>query len=134
MTAPVSILVVDDDAAVRFVCRRVLLRAAGEGRVEVFEAKDGEEAVRMLAARGFDVVLADYRMGATTGIDVLVEALRRHPAAARLLMSGHADPGIVEAARERARIHDFVEKPMSTGGFDDMLRRAVLDRYVGGAA
>ena len=75
-SGPPSILVVDDDAAIRLVVTRVLRRKGH--RVE--EAGDGREALRLLASRPFDIVFLDLVMpgmdSATTGPPF---ALSSHP-------------------------------------------------------
>ena len=58
------ILVVDDHAANREVCR-LMLDAAG---CEVFEAADGDEAIDMAEAYQFDLILMDVRMPRVDGL------------------------------------------------------------------
>jgi len=61
------ILVVDDDADVRFILSAVL-EAAG---FNVYEAGDGLEAVECLKRRRYDVLLTDYRMPKMDGLELL---------------------------------------------------------------
>lgn len=126
------LLLVDDDESTRFLCRRFFRKAVGE-RIEVEEAASGEEAIEALARGRFDCVLSDYRMGAASGIDVLAHALRSQPDARRVLMSGFADPALVETARREARIDAFIEKPLSTHEFDQSLRAEVIAPLLGDA-
>ena len=67
-------LVVDDSAVIRMVARR-LLEAMG---YEVEEAADGEQALAACGERMPDLVLLDWEMPGTSGIDVL-KALREMP-------------------------------------------------------
>lgn len=128
-------LIVDDEEHTRILCRRFLTRhEALAGALEVHEAATGEEALSLLATRPFDVVISDYRMGAVSGIDVLAETLRRQPGAIRALMSGFADESVLQGAKARARIHEFIEKPMTVGEFEQALQRALIDKYCVGAA
>lgn len=120
------LLLVDDDESTRLICRRLLKRLAPETELEVVEATNGEEAIAALEAGRFDAVLSDYRMGVVTGIDVLDHARKRQPEALRVLMSGFADPAIVDGARRRAGIHDFIEKPMSNQEFQGLLERHLV--------
>ncbi len=121
------ILLVDDDATMRLIVRRIFAREAP--MIEIVEAFDGEEAIVKLGAGEFDCVLSDYRMGAVTGTDVLAFALKNHPRTTRILMSGFADPRIAASARERAQIHEFIEKPMTTAELSVVIREVVLERY-----
>lgn len=118
------LLLVDDDESTRMILRRFLQKAAPALVVE--EASNGEEAIKRLADSPFDAVLSDYRMGLVTGLDVLAFALKRHPDAIRVLMTGFADPTLESVARTRARVHGFIEKPMSTREFELMVQTHLL--------
>lgn len=120
------LLVVDDEEHTRRLCRRIVARHEA---VEFHEARNGEEALALLATTPFDCVLSDYRMGDVDGIEVLAASLRDQPAAARVLMSGFAEPRVIAAARERAHIHGFIEKPMTVADFERVLRRDVLEKH-----
>lgn len=61
-----SVLVVDDEAAVR----RVLEKLLKTGGYEVVQAGNGDEALAMLAEREFDTVLLDVMMPGTDGVEV----------------------------------------------------------------
>lgn len=119
------LLLVDDDEATRMMCRRLLAAEAG-ATMHIEEARSGEDAIDALRASAFDCIVTDYRMGFVSGIDVLAYALERRAEARRVLMSGFADPAIVEAAQMRARIHAFIEKPILLHELEAELRRHVL--------
>ena len=72
MTGKRRILVVDDDATIRSLVRNVLERAG----YEVTTARNGCEAVAILAASDYDVVLLDVMMPKLDGLGV-VEELRK---------------------------------------------------------
>jgi len=79
-----SILIVDDDAAVRELLR-VVLHAAG---YDVREARTGREGIRDFRRAPADLVITDIYMPDRDGLE-LIEALRRtHPRAKFLAMSG----------------------------------------------
>jgi two-component system capsular synthesis sensor histidine kinase RcsC len=59
MPDPTTVLVVDDDAAVRRMLARLLGRT---GKVRVLEAADGVTALRMLEQQPVDVVVSDEVM------------------------------------------------------------------------
>lgn len=119
------ILLVDDDASTRLICRRVLQRLAKESIVE--EAADGAAALEKLRGGAYDGILCDYRMGAVSGLDVLAAAGEAQPSAFRALMTGFADPTLVAKAHERASVHAFIEKPMTSREFEAVLQRDFLD-------
>ncbi len=71
MTAPIRVLIVDDDALVRSALSYML--SGAEGIQVVGEAGDGEAAVNAVTAHSPDVVLMDIRMPRVDGL----EATRR---------------------------------------------------------
>lgn len=71
MTDDRSVLVVDDDDAIRTLISRVLLRAD----FDVAQAGNGSEALAKLRARRFQTVVLDLMMPVMSGFEV-VEYLR----------------------------------------------------------
>ena len=123
-------MIVDDDDTMRMMCRRFFERSPPPRGIDISEAESGEEAIDILRARDFDCVICDYRMGAVTGIDVLAFARKNRPKAVRILMSGFGSPDLVSAANVEARIHEFIEKPMTSLELETLLNEAVLERHL----
>jgi DNA-binding response OmpR family regulator len=69
-----TVLVVDDDAALRLLCR-VNLEEAG---FEVVEASDGDEALELINADRPDVILLDIMMPRVSGWQVAADLLNDH--------------------------------------------------------
>lgn len=117
------ILVVDDDEAVILACRRYFAKRSAT----VEAATAPRDALAALERGAFDVVICDYQLRTDlTGIDVLEACARLQPAARRILMSGVADAAVVQEAKSRARIHEFVEKPMSARTLVDSIGRSAF--------
>ena len=76
-TRQTSILVVDDDAAIRRLLHRIAVRAG----FEVGEAKDGVEALEVLAGRSYDIVIVDLMMPRLSGYELVqkISALTPRP-------------------------------------------------------
>jgi CheY-like chemotaxis protein len=70
-----SVLVVDDDVAIRILVTRVLVR----GGFAVTEALDGQVAIEKLAREQFDAVVLDLMMPRATGFDVIAYIRDRLP-------------------------------------------------------
>jgi CheY-like chemotaxis protein len=68
-----NVLVVDDEAEVRSVVRRML---AGLGH-EVWDVDDGVEALKLLETIPFDLVITDVYMVAVDGMELLVRMQQR---------------------------------------------------------
>ena len=79
-----TVLIVDDDAAIRLLCR-VNLELEG---YRVLEAAYLDEARATLAEESVDVVLLDLHIGTERGIDLLRELRRDTPNLAVALLTG----------------------------------------------
>lgn len=91
---PLRILVVDDDADVRSVCKAGLGRRGHD--VEV--ASSGTHGVERARSSSFDVVVLDQRMPGMSGIEAAGALREAGYAGALLLFSGYLD----DEARDRA--------------------------------
>src|SRR5687768_4430210 len=105
-----NVLVVDDEGAIRYSVSKTLQRVG----YNVNEASSGEEAIEMMGAQTFDVVLTDIRM--PPGLDG-VELVRRIKELDGdiivILMTGYPSLSTaVEALRLGA--HDYLIKPSSS--------------------
>jgi len=86
-----TVLVVDDDAAIRFLCR-VNLELDGWA---VHEAEAIEQARETLAAATVDLVLLDVHVGVDSGLDFIAEIRERHPGMPIVLLTGSVgSPGL----------------------------------------
>jgi two-component system response regulator FlrC len=94
MTRPLSVLVVDDAAAIRLLCR-VNLELDGH---RALEAASLDEARDALAQEEVSLVLLDVHVGPADGLDLLDEIRRDYPDVAVALLTGSTDV-------ERARAH-----------------------------
>ncbi|MFZ5468519.1 MAG: sigma-54-dependent transcriptional regulator [Myxococcota bacterium] len=101
-----NILVADDEASIRHVLSLVLT----DKGYEVRAVSDGDEALRELSARSYDVVISDVRMPKVDGLALLKKALELHPDVTFLVMSAYGSP---DAALEAvaAGAYDYVQKP-----------------------
>lgn len=115
------ILVVDDDAAVRVVTRKMLERLG----YTVLAAEDGEQALNLCDGFGAmpDLIISDIRMPQIGGGE-LVRELERNGARPRfLLMSGHADEA-VKAQLDVGR-YPFLKKPFGLEELGAKVREAL---------
>jgi two-component system, cell cycle sensor histidine kinase and response regulator CckA len=119
-----SVLLVEDELAVRTLVRRVLDRAG----YRVIEAASGPEALDRLAERAgaLDLLLTDVVMPGMSGAELADHIAERHPEARVLYMSGYTDEAIGRHGVLDADVA-FLGKPFSP---DLLLQkvREVLDR------
>jgi two-component system cell cycle sensor histidine kinase/response regulator CckA len=114
-----TILLVEDEPAVRQLFATALSRAG----YNVFEARNGEEAVKIFDqhSAAIDLLLTDMRMPYMGGAELARELRSRKTGLKLICISGY--PG----AMATAEATDFLAKPFSR---DEMLSkvREVLDR------
>jgi CheY-like chemotaxis protein len=84
-----TILVVDDDRAVRKVIREFLER---DGH-QVVEATDGAEAIEAYSADKIDLMVLDLLMPNRDGFEALIDVRHRHPQARVVVISGGGQLG-----------------------------------------
>lgn len=84
-----KILTVDDSRTMR----AMLMRALASAGFEVFEAGDGLEALEMLTALKFDLIITDLNMPGMDGLQLVrqVRASRHHRNVPVLLLTTEAD-------------------------------------------
>src|SRR5688572_17971589 len=104
-----SILLVDDEEKIL----KRLGRALSDDGHQVSLAAHAREALRLLADRSFDLVVADNLMPGMSGLDMLREVTTTvgEPERPQLvLMTAHGSPQIVREAFKLG-VEDFLEKP-----------------------
>jgi len=103
-----NLLIIDDERAVREVCREVAQSLGFNTGV----ADSAEHAYRMLDAQGTDVVLLDLRLPGAGGLEALRQIKERRPDAAVIVVTGY---GTVQSAVQAMKngAYDYVTKPFS---------------------
>jgi DNA-binding NtrC family response regulator len=104
-TQAASILVVDDEKLIRWSLRECLQR---EG-YNVVPAENGKEALSKLDEEGFDLILLDYKLPDTNGIDLLEKIRRTSDVPVVMITSNTSIDNAVAAMRMGA--YDYVTKP-----------------------
>jgi PAS domain S-box-containing protein len=117
-----GVLLVDDDALVRDLGRRMLDRLGHSVAV----AASGSEALAQLAltADSVTVVVTDLTMPSMSGMELIAEMERLYPHIPVVAMSGFAMNPAVRQELEHRRI-PFVSKPFSASDLSDAVGRAV---------
>ena len=117
------ILVVDDDAGVRTLTKRLLERAG----FRVLAAADGLQALDVVAAHGkaIDLVLTDVVMPGMSGRELAEELWRARPETRVLFMSGYTEDAITRHG-VLARGTHLISKPYSASELTAKVRQ-VLD-------
>ena len=114
-----TVLIVDDEAPVRRVARRVLERMS----LSVLEAEDGEQAMALFAARQHELglVLLDLTMPRLGGEEVLARIRATHPMLPVIVASGYDHADAATRMPEDA-VTRFLQKPFGVEALRDMVR------------
>jgi CheY-like chemotaxis protein len=120
-----TVLVVDDEPAIRAVARRILESAS----FGVLEAVDGREAVRMIREHGprIDLILLDLTMPELSGEEAFREIRKLNGEVAVLLSSGYNEQETVVRFAGKG-LTGFIQKPDSAQELLAAVRRALAGR------
>ena len=115
-----KILIVDDDASMRYSLNRML---EGQG-LQVFSARNGIEALESFTREKPEVVIMDIKMPGQSGLEVLREIKRRDPKALVILMTAF---GTTETAIEAMKFgaFDYLLKPFEVSQMRGLVERAL---------
>jgi PAS domain S-box-containing protein len=126
-----TVLLVEDEAAVRGIARRILERAG----YTVFEARHGADALLVWREQGgaegsIDVLLTDLRMPELGGRELAAKLRSERPDLPVVYVSGYAEPEPEPGARprptrERGGDDQFVSKPFMAPDLQRALRQAL---------
>jgi len=121
MTAPITVLLVDDHILVRRGFRRLL--EDDPGISVVGEASSAEEAAVLNAQLAPDVILMDYALPGVNGINAMRDILKASPSAVVLMLSMHSEAALVQRALE-AGARGYLLKSATDLDLPDAVRRA----------
>ncbi|MDC8759523.1 ATPase, T2SS/T4P/T4SS family [Janthinobacterium fluminis] len=111
------LLLVDDEPGVLAALRRVFRQE----NYDVVLCQDPQQALALLGAEAFHLLVSDYMMPGMTGGELLKRARALCPDTIRIMLTGHADVNAVVAAMKSGAVYKFILKPWD----DDDLRVTV---------
>ena len=112
-SASINCLVVDDQQTMRSLVRTGLQQL---GFKNINEAPDGEEGLRLMLTRPYQLVISDYNMPKLDGLGLL-RAIRSHPPiqkTAFVMLTGRADKELVQRAVQFG-VNNYLVKPFTVG-------------------
>jgi DNA-binding NtrC family response regulator len=118
-----NILLIEDEASIRSVLKDIL-KDQKELKLEVEEARDGQEGLAMLENKSFDVVFCDVKMPKMDGMEVLQKAKEKGITTTFIMISAH---GSTEMAVDATKMgaYDFLQKPPDLNRLLITLRNAL---------
>lgn len=117
-----KLLIVDDEPKVLDALARVL-----GSDYDVFTADSAAKALLLLENYGpFAVVIADYAMPVMNGIEFL-ETVKQQFSAVRIMLTGHPDNDVAQAAIRRGDVFLFLAKPFSGASLQEAVAIAAAE-------
>jgi DNA-binding NtrC family response regulator len=120
------VLIIEDEPAIRAVLKDIL-KDQKELKLEVDEAKDGQEALTLLENHTYEVAFCDIKMPKVDGMEVLQRAKEKGIGTAFIMISAHGTTEMaVDATRKGA--YDFLQKPPDLNRLLVTLRNALTNQ------
>jgi DNA-binding NtrC family response regulator len=121
----ISVLIVDDEEAFRYMLSALLTNAG----FAVETAVDGVAAINAVQTKLYDVVLCDVKMPKVDGVELLRFVKANFPAIEVVMLTGMSDVKIaVECMRLGA--YDYITKPTSADELLGTIQRALERRQL----
>ena len=117
-----GILIIDDDALLRFLFRAFLEK----NDVEVFEAENGMEALSLLEKTAIHLIITDFHMPVMNGLELL-KRIRANPGTRSIpviMITANAEEEVREEAIRLGANH-FISKPVTAEDFPHHVRKTL---------
>lgn len=116
-----QIMLVDDESNVLSALKRALF----EEPLEITSVTSAEEALDIMKADQFKVVVSDERMIGMQGSEFLAQVRRLHPDTIRIMLTGHATLEAAMKAVNEGEIYRFFSKPWDDQNLKYSIRSAI---------
>jgi DNA-binding response OmpR family regulator len=119
-----EVLVVDDQKSMRELAMLYLYKL---GFRRIHESADGASAKQVVSQRQFDLIVLDWNLGDTTGLDVLkfIRATTENKTTAVLIATGENKLSNVQSAMS-AGANNYITKPYNDVELKSRLERALM--------
>lgn len=121
---PFQLLLVDDEPGILAALRRVFQRE----NYQLHFARNGVEALKILASQNIHLIISDFMMPEMNGSELLAKVRERWPDSIRIMLTGHANTEAVMGSIRDGAVYRFILKPWN----DDDLRLTIalaLEQY-----
>ncbi|EWC39037.1 ATPase, T2SS/T4P/T4SS family [Stutzerimonas stutzeri] len=124
LQSPYEILLVDDEPGVLAALRRVFQRE----NYQMHYARNGGEALKILAKHDIQLVISDFMMPGMNGSELLAKVREDWPHTIRIMLTAHGHTEAVMGSIRDGAVYRFILKPWN----DDDLRLTIalaLEQY-----
>ena len=117
-----KILIIEDEAAIRRVLKKIISEENDSYQVE--EAEDGLAGMELIKNNDYDLILCDIKMPKMDGVEVLEKTQKIKPEIPMLMISGHGD---LDTAVNTMRMgaFDYISKPPDLNRLLNAVRNAL---------
>ena len=117
-----KILIIEDEAAIRRVLKKIISEENDKYQVE--EAEDGLAGMELIKNNDYDLILCDIKMPKMDGVEVLEKTQKIKPEIPMLMISGHGD---LDTAVNTMRMgaFDYISKPPDLNRLLNAVRNAL---------
>jgi two-component system sensor histidine kinase/response regulator len=115
-----SVLLIDDDKTILDAVRDILEDAG----YEVEAMSKGAEAIQALNRRSFNIVIVDFQLPDTTGLELARNVRERQNETQVILMTGHASLEMAVKAIQEA-VYDYLIKPVDPSQLKRTISKAL---------
>jgi DNA-binding NtrC family response regulator len=116
-----SILVVDDEKNVLSAIQRALRKEP----YAVYSADSAEKALQLIKAREVNIVISDYNMPQTNGLEFLKQVKSLYPYILTIMLTGQAEVQLAVEAINTAGVYKFILKPWDDEDLKITVRRSL---------
>ncbi len=115
-----AVLLVDDDANILDTAKDILEEAG----YEITTASTGAQAIALLDQHNFNVVIVDFQLPDSTGLELARKVRERNDFSLVVLMTGHASLEMAVKAIQEA-VYDYLIKPVDPSQLKRTIERAL---------
>ncbi len=119
----------EDKAAVLYIDDEYLNLSAFEilfrNKFTIFATHDVKKAIEIIRNNKVDVVIADQKMPAMTGVELLKRIIEINPSVLRIIHSGYIDDPEIKKAIEDGTAQFILDKPLNK-----ILMLTMIDEYI----
>jgi ATP-dependent Lon protease len=115
------ILIVEDETIMRESLRDWLI----DGGYEVETANEGDQALKAIAERDFDLVLLDLRLPGKNGIEVLQAGRKIRPNLRIVIITGYPSVDTAVQAMKQGAV-DYLPKPLNLDDLEELIQGTLV--------
>ncbi len=116
-----TILIVDDEENILKAIQRTLRKES----YKIFTAPGGQEGLKLLEMRDFDLVISDQNMPGMDGVTFLQKVKTEQPQTLTIMLTGAKEIHVAMQAINEAGVYKFIMKPWDDNDLKVTIRRAL---------